>query len=91
MIIRQDIVDVVGPRQLCAGHCAGVEAAVHSVMSLLLNESSACALLVDASNASNSLNRATSLHSIQHLCPPTTNLVINCYRSPSSLLWVEKP
>ena len=85
LILHQDIIDAVGPRQLCAGHCAGVEAAVHSVRSLLLNESSAGALLVDASNAFNSLNRATALHNIQYLCPPIANLVINCYRSPSSL------
>ena len=85
MILHQDITDAVGPRQLCGGHCAGIEAAVHSVRSLLLNKSSAGALLVDASNAFNSLNRATALHSIQYLCPPIANLVLNCYRSPSSL------
>ena len=29
MILCQDIIDAVGPRQFCAGHCASVEAAVH--------------------------------------------------------------
>ena len=29
MILLQDIIEAVGSRQLCAGHCAGVEAAVH--------------------------------------------------------------
>ena len=85
MILRQDIIDSVGPCQLCAGLCAGNEIAVHSVRSLWLSESSASALLVNASNAFTALNRATTLHNIQHLCPPLDNLVINCYRSPSSL------
>ena len=48
MILHQDIIDAVGPRQLCPGHFAGIEAAVHSVRSLWLSESSAGALLVDA-------------------------------------------
>ena len=55
MILHQDIIDAVGPHQLCAGWCAGVEAAFHSDKSLFLNELSAGALLVDVSNTFNSL------------------------------------
>ena len=37
-------------------------------------------LLVDASNAFNSLNRQISLHNIQTLCPPLAKILINTYR-----------
>ena len=85
MIIRQDILDASGSAQVCAGHLAGVEAAVHAVYSLFCDESSTGILLVNASNAFNSLNRITALHNILHLCPAFTTLAINCYRHPSSL------
>ena len=43
-------------------------------------------LLVDASNAFNSLNRQTALHNIQRLCPPfLATALINTYRAPSEL------
>ena len=63
MILRQDIIDVVSGCQHCAGHCAGIEAAVHLVKSVLLNESAAGALQVDSSNVFNSLRRATARYS----------------------------
>ena len=37
-------------------------------------------LLVDASNAFNSLNRQAALHNIQHLCPPLFKILIKTYR-----------
>ena len=38
-------------------------------------------LLVDASNAFNSLNRKTALHNIRSLCPTLSTILINTYRS----------
>ena len=37
-------------------------------------------VLVDASNAFNSLNRQAALHNIQHLCPPLFKILVNTYR-----------
>ena len=37
-------------------------------------------LLVDASNAFNSLNRRAALHNVSVLCPPLSPVVINTYR-----------
>ena len=37
-------------------------------------------LLVDASNAFNSLNRQAALLNIRHLCPPLATAIINTYR-----------
>ena len=42
-------------------------------------------LLVDASNAFNSLNRQVVLHSIQRLCLLLAAILINTYRAPTEL------
>ena len=46
---------------------------------------SEAALLVDASNAFNSMNRATALANVRSLCPSLAKLLINCYRESSDL------
>ena len=65
-IMRDDIQDAAGTVQLSAGQIAGVEAAVHAVRKFQLDETEA--VLIDASNAFNSLNRATALQNIRHNC-----------------------
>ena len=42
-------------------------------------------MLVDASNAFNSINRMSALHNIRHLCPSISKVLINCYRAPTNL------
>ena len=42
-------------------------------------------LLVDASNAFNSLNRQVLLHNIRYICPAMATYVRNCYGTPSRL------
>ena len=42
-------------------------------------------LLVDASNAFNSLNHNVALHNIQFECPAISTFLINTYREPSEL------
>ena len=42
-------------------------------------------LMVDATNAYNSLNRATSLLNLAHICPEFAVFLINTYRLPSKL------
>lgn len=46
------------------GHIAGVEAAIHAVQISYENKNTEGVLLVDASNAFNSLNRSTALRNI---------------------------
>ena len=43
------------------------------------------ALLVDARNAFNTLNRSIALHNVRHLCPPFSTILINSYRAHSDL------
>ena len=63
--------------QVCAGQNSGGEA-----------DETDAALLVDASNAFNSLNRAAALHNIRVLCPLIATYVTNPYRVPARLLWL---
>ena len=84
-IIRGDIQDVAGTLQLCAGQISGTEAAVHAVRESFLREDTEAVLLVDASNAFNTLNRQTALHNIRRLCPSLSSILINCYRQSTEL------
>ena len=43
-------------------------------------------ILVDASNAFNSLNRKVALHNIQYICPEFATILINNYRNSSRLI-----
>ena len=78
--IRDDIQEAAGPLQLCAGQEAGCEAAVHAVRQMFDSPDAEAAILVDASNAFNSLNRENALRNIQYLCPSLSTILINTYR-----------
>ena len=67
--VNDDIVSAIGPLQTCAGHAAGSEAAVHAMRDVFDADGGKGALLVDASNAFNSINRQAALHNISVLCP----------------------
>ncbi len=61
-VTKIDIQDAVGSIQLCAGQISGTEAAVHAVQSLFQQDETEAILLVDATNAFNSLNRFSALN-----------------------------
>ena len=82
---RGDVQDAADSVQLCAGQIAGVEAAVHAVQKSFRQDGTEAALLVDASNAFNSLNRDAALHNIRFLCPSISTILINTYRLPNEL------
>ena len=84
-VTKPDIKDASGCLQMCGGQIAGIEAAVHAVRTAFKQDGCERVLLVDASNAFNSLNRQTAMLNIQQLCPPLANIIINCYRSPTDL------
>ena len=67
--VKMDILEAAGPLQLvCAGQDTGCEAAIHAMRSLFAEENTEAVLLVDASNAFNSLNRQVALRNISILC-----------------------
>ena len=86
-IVRQDILDATGSLQLCAGQTSGTESAVHAARALFQQADTEAVLLVDASNAFNSLNRSSALLNIQRLChgPAFAMILINTYRNPIDL------
>ena len=52
---------------------------------LLESEGTEAVILVDASNAFNSLNREAALRNVHILCPVFTPILVNTYRQPSRL------
>ena len=74
-----DIAVAVGPLQVCAGKVSGCEAAIHGMGDLFCDDSSEAALLVDSSNAFNSVNRQAALHNIPILCPALSMVLHNTY------------
>ena len=83
--IGDDIQEAAGPLQVCAGHLAGCEAAVSAMHKLFESPDTEATILVDASNAFNSLNRQVALRNIQHLCPSLSKVLINTYREDVQL------
>ena len=81
-ITRDDVQDAAGSLQLCAEQISGIKAAVHAVRNLFECDDTEAVLLVDASNAFNSLNRQVAL---QKICPSLATVLINTYREPSEL------
>ena len=83
--LREDIIKSVGSLQVCAGHEAGCEAAVHAMNQIFKENDTEAVLLIDASNAFNSANRSVFLHNISIVCPTVATYVKNCYSQPSRL------
>ena len=84
-ILKKEVVSSAGSLQVCAGQEAGSEAAIHAMENIFKEESTEAVLLVDATNAFNSINRKVFLHNISILCPAISTFVTNCYTSPARL------
>ena len=84
-VAKQDVINASGAMQVCAGQKSGGEAAIHAMRNIFEADETDTALLVDASNAFNSLNRAAALNNIRVLCPLIATYVINTYRAPARL------
>ena len=84
--LKQDIQEAAGPLQVATGLESGAEAAIHAMRVIFEDSECDAVILVDASNAFNSLNRQVALHNIQYICPPFANILINTYRISSRLI-----
>ena len=83
-VVKQDILESSGSLQVFAGHKSGSAAAVHTMNSLFQYKEIDAVLVVDASNAFNSLNRASQyqdcLSSGSYICNqylPSISATIN--------------
>ena len=61
LALRDEIQDATGALQVCAGQLSGCEAAVHSMHKIFESSETEAAILVDATNAFNCLNRQVAL------------------------------
>ena len=80
--------DSVGSLQVCAGQDAGCEAAIHALRDIYEQEECEAVMLIDASNAFNSVNRKAFLHNVKIICPLIATFTTNCYSSSSRLFVV---
>ena len=85
-MLKSEIQEAAGPLQASTGLKSGAEAAIHSMKDIFSSVDTDAVILVDASNAFNSLNRQVSLHNVQYTCPPFATVLISTYRNPSRLL-----
>ena len=84
-VVQRLVQEACGVLQTCYGLPCGIEAAVHAMRETYAANSTEGILLVDATNAFNSLNREAALHNIQHLCPAISTLACNTYGAPARL------
>ena len=84
-IIGNDVEEAAGPLQLCAGQDGGCEAVVHAMRNIFQASETEAVLLVDATNAFNSINRKAALHNISVVCPSLAQTLINTYQAPVRL------
>ena len=82
VLLKQDILDASGPLQVCAGQESGCEAAIHAMRQIFAGEETEGALLVDATNAFNSINQQAALHNISIMCPSIAQVLFNTYQAP---------
>ena len=76
---RTEIVTSVGSLQVCAGQEAGCKSIIHAMQAIYEDETCEAVLLVDSSNAFNSINRNVFLHNAAIICPVIALYVKNCY------------
>lgn len=67
-VTKQDIIEARISLQMCTGLRSGAEAAVHAMYSIFDTNDTKAMLLIDASNAFNSLKWAAALHNPPVLC-----------------------
>ena len=84
-VAKPDIEEACGFVQKCSGMPAGIEAAVHAMQEIYIDESTEDILLVDATNAFNSLNRSAALHNVKFTHPILATFLDNAYQHPSGL------
>ena len=84
-ITSEDICRSVGALQLCVGHISGCEAGVHAMKAINEDANTEAVLLIDASNAFNSLNREAALRNAHILCPAIAPILTNTYRDDPAL------
>ena len=71
-VVKRDVMLSAGPLQACSGIPSGGEAAIHAVRETFARAGTEGVLLVDASNAFNSLNRKVALLNMRYIRMPSS-------------------
>ena len=59
-MFKEEVKEAAGPLQVCAGHRAGSEAAIHAMNQVFNEEGADGVLLIDGTNAFNQMNRVVA-------------------------------
>lgn len=77
---KEEIKEVAAPLQVCPGHNAGSEDAIHvtrnTIHVMFVEKGKDGILLIDASHAFNHRNRSVALHNIQITCKEMSIVII---------------
>ena len=87
-IVGPNVEEAAGPLQVCAGQDGGCEAAVHAMRNIFHHPKTEGVLMVDATNAFNTINRQAALRNISVTCPPIAQILINTYQAPARMIIV---
>ena len=79
--IRTGIITSVGSLQVCAGQKAGCKSIIHAMRVIYKDQTREAVLLVDRSNAFNSINRNVFLYNVTMICPVIAIYVKTVIRS----------
>ena len=81
-VIKKEFVSSAGSLQVCGGQETESEAATHAMEKNVKEKLTEKVLLVDTTNAFNSINRKVFLHNISFACPARSTFATNCYATP---------
>ena len=84
--VGKDIQSAAGPLQACTGH----EAVVHAMKTIYAQDDTDAILLLDATNAFNTINHQAALHNIGFLCPSISCMLNNTYCAPVKLFVISR-
>ena len=85
LLSRDDVESVCDISQLCGGLKCGIESAIHTVNDLF-HDNDVGMLVMDASNAFNSINWLSLLWNVRVLWPRASRFIYNTYRGWSPLI-----
>ena len=86
--LKEDVIQSVGSLQVCAGQDIGGESLIHAMRTIYEDQSAKAVLLVDASNAFNSISGNVFLHNVEVIRPSIAWYVKKCYSVNSRLFMI---